>query len=310
MIIPAQRQRTRGDGPMARIRAIADRLMGEAGVRDLAHFCVQPWIDAPGLGFTAVATGAGDEGAALRAAEEVARAMWDSRSDFLVETTSPDEAIARGLATPGFVVLADASDCVGGGASGDSAALLAALLRHAPGATASIHVADDVAAAAARAAGPGARIRLGLGNRRDPAYGPPLEVEAEVLRATDGTFTYSGGLMGGVRAEGGPSAVLRVGAIEVLATSNACYEYADEAFAAAGIDVRSKKFLVVKNPMNYQQAFADAALRVVVDTPGPTTPNLAALPWRDVGRPLFPVDLDAPPRLAFWTRGREWTSEP
>jgi microcystin degradation protein MlrC len=62
--------------------------------------------------------------------------------------------------------------------------------------------------------------------------------------------------------------------------------------------------------MNYQQAFADAALRVVVDTPGPTTPNLAALPWRDVGRPLFPVDPDAPPRLAFWTRRREWTSEP
>jgi microcystin degradation protein MlrC len=135
-------------------------------------------------------------------------------------------------------------------------------------------------------------------------------VEAEVLRATDGAFTYSGGLMGGVRAEGGPSAVLRVGAVEVLATSNACYEYADEAFAAAGIDVRAKKFLVVKNPMNYQQAFADAALRVVVDTPGPTTPNLAALPWRDVGRPLFPVDPDAPPRLAFWTRRREWTSEP
>jgi len=309
MIIPAQRQRTRGDGPMAGIRAIADRLMAEAGVRDLAHFCVQPWIDAPALGFAAVATGHGDEGAALRAAEEVARAMWERREEFLVETTPPAEAIARGLATPGFVVLADASDCVGGGASGDSATALAALLRHAPGATASIHLADDVAAAAARAAGPGARIRVGLGNRRDPAYGAPLEVEAEVLRATDGAFTYSGGLMGGVRAEGGPSAVLRVGAVEVLATSNACYEYADEAFAAAGIDVRTKKFLVVKNPMNYQQAFADAALRVVMDTPGPTTPNLAALPWRDVGRPLFPVDRDAAPRLSFWTRARTWTRE-
>ncbi|MBM3477898.1 MAG: M81 family metallopeptidase, partial [Alphaproteobacteria bacterium] len=103
MIIPAQRQRTRGDGPMAGIRAIADRLMAEAGVRDLAHFCVQPWIDAPALGFAAVATGHGDEGAALRAAEEVARAMWERREEFLVETTPPAEAIARGLATPGFV---------------------------------------------------------------------------------------------------------------------------------------------------------------------------------------------------------------
>jgi microcystin degradation protein MlrC len=306
LIVPAQKQRTRGDGPMAELRALAEELTA-GPIRDIAHFCVQPWIDAPGLGFTTVVTAHDDAAAAEAIAARVAAAMWDRRHRFLVDTLAPAAAIARGLATEGLVVLADAADCVGGGASGDSAAALRALLAHAPGIPAAIHLADGVAAAAALAAGPGARIGIGIGNRRDQAYGAPLQVEAEVLRPAPESFVYAGGLMRGVRAETGPSAVLRVGAVDVLVTSNACYEYGDEAFATAGIDARAQKFVVVKNPMNYQQTYAGAAAMFILDTPGPTTPNLAGLDFRAVERPLFPLDPDAPRRLDFLSGGRSWT---
>jgi microcystin degradation protein MlrC len=306
LIVPAQKQRTRGDGPMAELRALAEELTA-GPIRDIAHFCVQPWIDAPGLGFTTVVTAHDDAAAAEAIAARVAAAMWDRRHRFLVDTLAPAAAIARGLATEGLVVLADAADCVGGGASGDSAAALRALLAHAPGIPAAIHLADGVAAAAALAAGPGARIGIGIGNRRDPAYGAPLQVEAEVLRPAPESFVYAGGLMRGVRAEAGPSAVLRVGAVDVLVTSNACYEYGDEAFATAGIDARARKFVVVKNPMNYQQTYAGAAAMFILDTPGPTTPNLAGLDFRAVERPLFPLDPDGPRRLDFLSGGRSWT---
>jgi microcystin degradation protein MlrC len=309
LIAAAQNQRTKGTGPMTEVRALAQSLITGA-VRDVAHFCVQPWIDAPGLGFTVVVTADRDAKPGLDAAEAVARAMWERRERYLVTTVPPERAIARSLGVNGMVVLADASDCVGGGASGDSAIALAALLRHAPLAPATIHIADDVTAAAARTAGVGARLRVAIGNRRDPAYGPPLEVEAEVVRLPADGFVYAGGLMRGVRAETGPSAVLRIGAVEVLVTANACYEYADEAFRAAGIDTRAKKFVIVKNPMNYQQAYADAASMVILDTPGPTTPNLAALPWQHVDRPLFPVDPATPLKLDFWTRARTWSTTP
>lgn len=307
MIVPAQKQRTRGDGPMAEIRALAESRLG-GRIRDIAHFCVQPWIDAPALGASIVVTAHEDEAEAVDVATQLGCALWERRSRFLVETLPAAQAIARGLATPGLVVLADASDCVGGGASGDSAHLLAALALHAPAASAAIHIADAEAVAAARHAGPGTRLNLLLGNRRDPAYGPPLPVDAEVVRQGPDHFIYAGGLMRGVRAETGGAVVLRVGAIEVLVTGNACYEYADEAFRAAGIDVRTHKFVVVKNPMNYQQAYADAALQVIVDTPGPTTPNLASLPFRLVDRPLFPLDRDAALALHVWTRSRAWTT--
>ncbi|MBL8702538.1 MAG: M81 family metallopeptidase [Alphaproteobacteria bacterium] len=307
MIAPAQNQRTRGTGPMVEVRALAESLAVGA-IRDVSYFCVQPWIDAPALGWTVVVTANADGDRAAEVARAVAAAMWERRERSIVETVAPADAIRRGLATDGLVVLADASDCVGGGASGDSAIALDALLRHAPSARGAIHIADDVTACRALALQPGARLAVELGNRRDPAYGPPLAAEAVMLRAAPRHFTYAGGLMRGVEAELGDAAVLRIGGVDVLVSANACYEYADEAFAAAGIDVRAGKFVVVKNPMNYQQAYAEAAARFILDTPGPTTPNLAALPWRRIDRPIFPVDPATPGTPRLWRRGRGWTT--
>src|SRR5437763_1054102 len=101
--------------------------------------------------------------------------------------------------------------------------------------------------------------------------GEPLRLEVEVVAGADGAFRYAGGLMRGGEASTGPSVVLRAGPMEILAGSLSAYEYADEAFAANGIDARAKKFVVVKNPMNYQAAYAEAAGQYVLDTPGPTT---------------------------------------
>ena len=64
----------------------------------------------------------------------------------------------------------------------------------------------------------------------------------------------------------------------------------DEQFAALGIDTRKLKFIVVKNPMNYQQAYAGAPAMIVLDTPGPTPSNLASVNWQRLTRPCFPVD--------------------
>jgi microcystin degradation protein MlrC len=299
LIAPAQKQRTRGAGPMADIRARAAAL--ETGViRAISHFCVQPWLDLPGLGFTAVVVADGDADAAAATAHAIATMAWDARQRFLVETWAPADAIRDAGARDGFVVLADAADCVGGGASGDSAAVLPALLATAPGMPATMHIVDAAAAALAHARGVGARFEVGLGNRGDPAYGPPLAVTAEVRALHDGRFVYGGGLMRGVAAEMGPSAVLRVGAVDVLVASRSAYEYGDEAFKAAGIDPRAHRLVVVKNPMNYQQVFADAGAMYVLDTPGPTTPNLAALRWRRVERPLFPLDDGFTPRFTLF----------
>ena len=109
--------------------------------------------------------------------------------------------------------------------------------------------------------------------------------------------------MKGVAAEMGPSAVLRVGAVDVLVGSRSAYEYGDEAFRANGRDPRARNFVVVKNPMNYQQAYEGAAGFFLLDTPGPTTPNLPSIKIPNAGRPLYPFDDGFTPSYPVF-RGR------
>jgi microcystin degradation protein MlrC len=292
MILPAQRQRTKGDGPMADIIAVARGREADGSVLAASYFCVQPWLDLPGVGVTAVVVADGDAAAADRVAEEMVSLHWRKRREFLVPTEKPAEAIRKGLALSGGpVILADAADCVGGGASGNSSVVLRALLEHAPDQSAAIHIVDPDAVIEARKAGVGGRYRARLGNRVATAGGPPVIVEAMVERLEpNARFRYAGGLMGGVEASMGDAALLAIGPIKVLCTTLSSYEYADEHFQALGVDAQKLKFVVVKNPMNYQQAYAGAPGMFVLDTPGPTTCNLASVDWKQLDRPCFPME--------------------
>jgi len=69
----------------------------------------------------------------------------------------------------------------------------------------------------------------------------------------------------------------------------------DEQYRSVGLDVRTAKFVTVKNPMNYQLAYQGIMEAAhILDTPGPTTPNLRSLAFTRLGRPYFPKDDDIP----------------
>ena len=298
MLLPAQKQRTKGKGPMADAHDIARARETAGEVLAASYFCVQPWLDMPQVGFTSVVIADGDGDAADRVALDMAQTAWERRREFVVPMVKPLEAIRRHRsANAGPVILADAADCVGGGASGDSAHALAALIECGTDQSAAIQIVDPETVRQAEQAGIGSRFRARIGNKLDPAYGRPLEAEVTVERLFEGGFTYSGGLMGGVKASMGRSAVLTIGQIKVLCTSASAYEYADEQFQVAGIDPKELKFLVVKNPMNYQQAYAYAPAMVILDTPGPTTPNLAGIAWKRMDRPRWPIDDGFEPKF-------------
>lgn len=301
MILQAQRQRTRGPTPMRELYRLARALEATGQVLSASYFPVQPWMDVPDLGVAGLAITDDDQAGADEAATRLARAFWQRREEFEVATTPVAEAIRAGLARDdGFVVLADVGDCVGGGARGDSAVVLRALLEQAPGATAAMPLVDPEAAAAAHRAGEGAEIEVALGNRSVPEYGAPVQVRARVRRLMDGSFTYSGGLMGGAAASMGPSAWLSIGGIDVVVSTWPTYEYADEQFRAAGFDPRTRRFVVAKNPMNYQQAYAEASALFILDAPGPTTSALAtiAIPRARGNRPYWPFQRDVAPEFA------------
>ncbi len=292
VITSAVRASTEDNGTFARIMRFAKRQEGRGNVVSTSVFLAHFALDQPDLGSGGLVVTNDDREGAVSLALRIAEQYWTGRFELEPETWDPDEAIARGLELEGGpVVLVEAADCIGGGAAGDSVATLRALLAAEVAETALVPVVDPQAAAACHGAGAGREVTLDLGHRSDPQWGCPMRVSGRVTRLSDGRFRYAGGMWDGVGGQMGPSAVLTIGAVQILITSHPTYDWMDEQFSSVQLNPATAKFVVAKNPMNYRCAYGDKAKEIfILDTPGPTPPTVKHLSYRRLKRPYFPLD--------------------
>lgn len=285
---------TEGAGPFADCVRMAKSLEGQGSVVSTSVFLVHPYIDLPEMGGGGLVICDNDMETAVKLAEQIALMYWSRRHELEPVLYSPEAAIEAGLKLAGGpVLLVEAADCCGGGASGDSVATLRALLAAHVDEPSLVPVVDPEAAALCHQAGLGRQVSCSLGHKIDPRWGSCLTVDGEIIRLSDGKFRYTGGIWDGQQGDMGPTAVLRVGSIDVLITSHATYDWNDEQFQSVGLSARAAKFVVVKNPMNYRLAYGEFAKAVyVLDTPGPTPATLRNLQFRKLQRPYFPLDDD------------------
>lgn len=285
---------TFGDGPMAHLTARARAYEQESAVLSASCCAVHPNNDQPELGSSTVVITDNDIQLASDLAGILAREMWERRHGFVPEIYDVAEAVRRGDSIDGGpVLLVDTADCAGGGAPGDSVALLEQLLKQGVTGRTHIMVVDPSAAEVCAGAGIGTTVSLELGYHVEPKWGKPIQVSGEVENITDGRFRYTGGIYGGTDGMMGTSAVLRIGQTYVLIMSRPTYDWADEQYASVGLDMRLAKYIGVKNPMNYRYAYRDyAKSSFLVDTPGPTPADVRRLPYQRRLRPFFPLDED------------------
>ena len=217
---------TSGDGPMAHLTRRARRLEKEPAILSVSCFQVHPYNDLPGMGCGGVVVTDNDPALATQEAHALAAAFWARRRAFEVEHLPVAEAVDRGRRVEGGpVLLVDTADCAGGGAPGDSVALLRELLALGLEEPTLLMVVDPAAARACAHAGIGQTVSLQVGYSLDPAWGEPVAVSGSVRRLSDGGFRYDGGLFGGTWASMGLSAVLQIGSIELLVMSQPTYGY-------------------------------------------------------------------------------------
>ena len=281
---------TEGEGPFADVMRLAKKMELKEGVLSTSVLLVHPYLDVPNMGGGGLVITDDDEELAIELASEIAHAYWERRFDLEPETHTPEAAIELGNAISGGpIILAEVADCTGGGATGDSVHTLRALLES--GQSALVPVVDPEAVHLCINAGEGAEVTLNLGHKLDSKWGKPLQVTGIVRKISDGHFVYEGGFWSGQHGEMGLCAVLEIGAVQVLITTNATYEWADEQFAAMGLDARAAKFVVAKNPMNYSLAYKNIARAMfILDTPGPTPGTLRGAGHKNVARPFYPMD--------------------
>ncbi|MFN7802503.1 MAG: M81 family metallopeptidase [Planctomycetaceae bacterium] len=287
---------TDGPSPFADVMRFAKWHEGLPGVLSTSVFLVHPYLDLPGMGSGGLVVTDNDPVLARRIARDVARLYWNRRTELEPVVHRPEDAVALGRQIAGGpVLLVETADCCGGGAAGDSVASLKALLAAGADLPAIVPVVDPTVASLCHAAGLRGQVTVDLGHRVDPRWGTPVCVTGVVNHLCDGRFQYEGGIFDGQAGDMGPTAILRVGAIDILVTSRGTYDWNGEQFQRVGLDPRNVKFLVVKNPMNFNMAFRPFATGVfILDTPGPTPASVRNVDFQRLRGPWYPRDLSLP----------------
>jgi microcystin degradation protein MlrC len=280
-----------GFPPFAAIMDACDAAERRPGVLAATMHPSQPWLEVPDLGWSATVTTDGDAVLAEDAARTIALGAWQRRDAFLTGERLPiAEALAAALAGPPPFVVADAGDATNGGSEGDSTELLRAALPHRDRAI-WLTVTDPDAARVLRGVPVGSPATVTLGTGPAGAYNAATPVEGVVVGHPEGRFSYSHPFSRGVAGDLGVSAVLAMGAIRVVVHELPVGLIDPEAYRGAGLRPEEAEVLQAKSHISYTAGFAPITPRsVVASTPGPTTADLASLPWRRRPRPLWPFE--------------------
>ncbi|MEO4000851.1 M81 family metallopeptidase [Mesorhizobium sp. CAU 1732] len=242
-----------------------------------------------------IAVTAEDETRAQAIAEELMDYVWQERHWSTISFTPLDEAIAEAvLPSPDGrpLVISDYSDNPGSGAYGDATTLLRAILAAKLTNVGFYAICDPEAALQAQEAGVGNMVRLKLGGKVDPTIGgAPLEVTAEVVTLSNGRFIAYGPMGGGAWRNHGLSALLRVDGVEIVVITNNGQATDLAQFTSLGVDPQRKSTLVVKSMQHFRAAFEPIARKVIeVDTGALSTKNFLVRPYKNIRRPIWPLD--------------------
>jgi microcystin degradation protein MlrC len=251
-------------------------------------FWGNPFTDVPDLCSNSYVITNDDPELATREATALALRFWEDRAKMQAPLVSLGVAISEAREASGTVIFVDAADATSSGASGDSNAILQALIEKNYEGRSLSPIVDAAAVEAAMTAGIGQTIETTLGGTLDPQRFPPLPVTAKVRLLSDGRFINESH---GTEWYAGDSAVLEVGPHTVVVTSRPVSLYDRSLFLAHGQDPKRFDLVVQKSPHCQPHFFAEWADRLIgVDAPGSTSANLPSLGHTRCRRPMFPME--------------------
>jgi microcystin degradation protein MlrC len=274
-------------------------------VLEIGIFPTQPWLDAPGAGFTVTVTCDRDRIAAGLIAEALTRGVWERRSEFVVpELVSPGEALRRALRVRTRpAVVTESADAPTAGSAGDGTSMLSALAREGFSGRALLTIVDPGAVESCHAAGAGTEVRLSVGAGIDPRWSEPVEVTGTVLRVGSGTYALTGIGYEGMSVSMGDFAVVAVplrgpGVLELLVTTSPAWSGDPGTWEHAGLDPMSCDLIAVRSCTDYLANFPHASAEsMIADVPGSAPPRLERLRYARID-PL-------PHPLRHWDRGED-----
>lgn len=264
----------------------------------LHGFC---WADTPFTGVSVMAVTDGDALLAEKIVEDLGNAVLGMQEEFLKKYTPVEEAIREAMDAPaGPVILADLSDNPGGGGPADSTHILAKLIELKARNVGVAIITDPEVVDQAIGAGVGNMVEVRLGGKveAEEICGSPVNVVARVKTITDGVFVNKGPMAKGLKNDIGRTVVLEIDGIEVIVPERRIQPWDPEIFRRMGIDPAEKKVLVLKSSLHFRAAYGEMAKKIIeVGSPGLLSSDFSDFRYKNLKRPIFPLDKGTRPDL-------------
>lgn len=260
--------------------------------------------DTSANGLHVIVTARSSSESSQKLCRELANLAWENRHRFIWDLMALEEAVGRAVevgensAAPA-TLLSDVGDNIGGGGPGNALWMLESLHRAgAKGALIADFVDADLAARA-HEQGVGAQFDAVFEGddwqRPDPTY----RALVKVLALHDGTFVGRLGIISGKTVDLGPSCLLQVADLKVIVLSRPLGCHDPKHIEIFGLDVADIRTLVIKVRSSMSASFSgyiDKEHMLFVDTIGRTSPVLTRYSWKNLPRPVLPIDA-----VSEWT---------
>jgi microcystin degradation protein MlrC len=291
--------------PMKDIMGRAIQMEAAGEVMNASVFGGFPLADIPWAGLSVIVVGdeasPGGRARAQACCDQLADKAWERRAEFVYRPDPLEVTIAQAKALDDFpVVLADHGNNTASGGSADTMETIAEALRQGLHGILAGPICDPRSVAAMIEAGVGANVTLPIGGRIDmPSIGrkgAPLTLTGKIRAITDGQFTITGPMMTGVRVACGRTAVLDTGPLQLVVSEERTEPVDLGVFTHCGLDPLRARYLIIYSRQHFRAGFQPIARSILMAAgPGVCSSDYGQFPFRNVRRPIYPLDADARP---------------
>jgi microcystin degradation protein MlrC len=223
---------------------------------------------------------------------------WKRRHDFIFEPEPLADSIKTAKQFETYpVVIADHGDNCGAGGNADDLSVLDEMLKQGCCSIIAGPIWDPQAVDQMIDCGEGNEITLTIGGKTSvpsiAQVGHGISCTGKVRKITDGRFTIKGPMQTGLEVSLGRTAVLEIGAAQILLSEERWEPYDPGCFTHAGLDPESCRFILVKSRQHFRAGFESIASHIVLAAgPGVCSSDYAQFDFKRLVRPIFPLDIE------------------
>lgn len=278
--------------PMNPILDEAKRLESQDNILVTNAAAGYPYADVYEVGPSFVVVTDNNMQIAQKEADRLSDMLWDEHKNLPLNLPDAENAVKQAIESKNHpVILVEMGDNIGGGSPGNSTFILSELVKqNALGYV--VVICDPECVQSCVQVGVGNKVSLQVGGKADNQHGEPVSIQGTIRSIHDGHFIETEPRHGGQRNHHqGLTAVVAVDDSLVVLTSKRQTPFSLHQLYSLGIDPERVRMIVVKAAIAYRAAYEPIAGKIIeVDTPGLTAVNPLHFTYKNVRRPLFPLD--------------------